>query len=136
MARQVSYTVVSNPVPSEQSELYVLFAGESQTKPAHRIGPKVYSFYLMHHVLSGSGTFHCAGGVFEIRQGQTFLIPPEQLISYEASEQDPWRYRWIAFNGGQAAELAESAGLTIARPVIDTGANKRIGVLFRSIDRT
>ncbi|GGD75862.1 AraC family transcriptional regulator [Paenibacillus nasutitermitis] len=136
MARPVSYTVVSNPVPSEHGELYVLFAGESQTRSAHRIGPKVYSFYLMHHVLSGSGTFHCAGGEYELKQGQSFLIPPEQLVSYVANEQDPWRYRWIAFNGRQAPEMAEWAGLSAARPVIDTGSNRRIGVLFRSMERT
>ncbi len=49
----ITYSVVSNPVPNEHGDIYVLFSGESQTKPSHMIGPKVYDFYLMHHVLSG-----------------------------------------------------------------------------------
>ncbi|QYR20579.1 AraC family transcriptional regulator [Paenibacillus sp. sptzw28] len=136
MARPFSYTVVSNPIPNEHGDLYVLFSGESQTKPGHLIGPKVYDFYLMHHVLSGSGTFTCADKQYELQQGQTFLIPPEQLISYASSESDPWRYRWIAFEGRMAAGLAASVGLSDHQPVIDTEKNKRIGVLFHSIERT
>ncbi|WP_274649426.1 AraC family transcriptional regulator [Paenibacillus humicola] len=135
MERPFSYSVISNPVPNEHGDLYVLFSGESQTKPGHRIGPKVYDFYLMHHVLSGSGTFTCAGSRYELRAGQTFLIEPEQLIGYASDEDDPWRYRWIAFEGRQAAALAAFAGLSSENPVLDTGDNPRIGALFRSVER-
>jgi AraC-like DNA-binding protein len=136
MERPFSYSVISNPVPNEHGDLYVLFAGESQTKPGHRIGPKVYDFYLMHHVLSGSGTFTCAGKQHELRAGHTFLIEPEQLIGYCSDESEPWHYRWIAFEGRQAAALTAAARLDAAQPIIDTGANPRVGVLFRSIARS
>ncbi|SDX66289.1 AraC family transcriptional regulator [Paenibacillus sp. CF384] len=136
MSLQPTYTVLSNPVPNEHGDLYVLFSGESQTKPDHLIGPKVYDFYLMHHILSGAGTFAYAGGQYELRAGQTFLIPPGQLISYASSEADPWRYRWIAFEGRLAEQLVGGAGLDSAMPIVDTGGNPRVGVLFRSIQRT
>lgn len=135
MERPVTYTVVSNPVPSADDDLYVLFSGESQTKPGHRIGPKVYDFFLMHHVLSGEGAFTCAGEPHELKAGHSFLIPPEQLIGYAASEDDPWRYRWIAFEGRRAEALAVAVGLSAASPVIDTGRNRRIGALFHSVER-
>ncbi|NBD23579.1 AraC family transcriptional regulator [Paenibacillus glycinis] len=135
MELPTTYTVLSNPVPDSHGDLYVLFAGESQTKPGHLIGPKVYDFYLMHHVLSGSGSFVCAGIRHELRAGHTFLIHPEQLISYESSEADPWRYRWIAFHGGPAQALVAETGLEPASPLLDTGRNPRIAVLFHHIMR-
>ncbi|CAH1210844.1 HTH-type transcriptional activator RhaS [Paenibacillus plantiphilus] len=136
MGKQAGYTVVSNPVPALHGDLYVLFTGESQTKPNHRIGPKVYGFYLLHHVLAGSGTFTCADQTYTLHAGQSFLIQPDQLISYESHVEAPWHYRWIAFEGRQAEELIASAGLSTEQPIIDTGANRRIGALFRSMERT
>ncbi|MBB3108526.1 AraC-like DNA-binding protein [Paenibacillus phyllosphaerae] len=133
--REFSYSVVSNPVPNEHGDLYVLFSGESQTRPGHRIGPKVYDFYLMHHVLSGKGSFTVGDATYPLQSGETFLIRPEQLISYASDEADPWRYRWIAFEGKQAADLTLAAHLTPGSPCVNTGPNRRIGVLFRSIER-
>ncbi|UVI31641.1 AraC family transcriptional regulator [Paenibacillus spongiae] len=135
MERPFTYSVVSNPTSHSDGDLYVLFSGESQTKPGHRIGPKIYDFYLMHHVLSGRGTFTAAGKPYELHAGQTFLIRPEQLISYAAHETEPWRYRWIAFEGRQADRLA-SPFLQGEQQVVDTGGNRRIGVLYRSIERS
>ncbi|MFC5652839.1 AraC family transcriptional regulator [Paenibacillus solisilvae] len=136
MELPVTYNVVSNPIPNEHGDLYVLFAGESQTKPAHIVGPKVYDFFLMHHVLSGSGSFSYEGGQSTVRAGQSFIIHPEQLISYASNENEPWRYRWIAFEGSHAGELAAGAGLSKLNPIIDTGQNPRVRVLFNSIARS
>lgn len=130
-----TYSVLSNPVLDEHGDIYVLFSGESQTKPSHVIGPKVYDFYLMHHILSGTGTFTYAGAVHELQAGQSFLIHPDQLISYASSEDNPWRYRWIAFEGKRAAGLVAGAGLDTTVPIIDTENNRRISVLFHSIQR-
>src|SRR5690606_14208328 len=104
------YTVASNPSPMPASgeaaaSLHVLFAGESQTKPGHRLGPKVYDFYLMHLILSGRGTFTYNGTRRELSAGDTFLIRPEELVSYESDQGEPWRYRWIAFAGARADSL-------------------------------
>lgn len=131
-----TYTVLSNPVPNEHGDLYVLFAGESQTKPSHMLGPKVYDFYLIHHVLSGTGSFTCAGQRHELHAGQTFLIHPDQLVSYAASEHDPWRYRWIAFEGRMAAMLVAEAGLDLLAPIVSTARNPRIKALYHSMMRT
>lgn len=136
--QQDMYTVASNPVirDVENASLNVLFAGESQTKPLHRLGPKVYDFYLMHIVLEGKGLFICDGAKHELRAGHTFLIEPEQLISYESDNDEPWRYRWVAFNGLQAAELLAAAGFTAERQVVFTEDKRRSGALFRQIYET
>ncbi|SFE97703.1 AraC-type DNA-binding protein [Paenibacillus algorifonticola] len=133
MTRPENYKVASSPMIIENDLLHVLFAGESQTKPAHRLGPKVYDFYLMHVVLEGSGIFICGDNRYELRAGHTFLIEPEQLVSYESDVQNPWRYRWVAFRGTLAGGLLEAAGLSVAQPVVDTGSSKRPAVLFHHI---
>jgi len=133
--QQDMYTVASNPVIGDgmTSKLNVLFAGESQTKPLHRLGPKVYDFYLMHIVLEGKGLFICDGVKHELHAGHTFLIEPEQLISYESDGDSPWRYRWVAFNGTMSAELVAAAGFTAEQQVVFTPDKRRAVALFRQI---
>lgn len=130
-----TYTVVSNPVSIEHGDLNVLFSGESQTRPGHRIGPKVYDFWLLHHVLSGTGVYRVEGTEYRLRAGHAFLIAPGRLIEYAADERDPWRYRWVAFAGSQSEALAASAGFTAARPVTDAGRSLRPAALIGRIQR-
>ncbi|MCY9665918.1 AraC family transcriptional regulator [Paenibacillus alginolyticus] len=135
MTKSESYYVVSNPLPSQVSELTVLFAGESQTKPEHRLGPKVYDYYLIHYVISGKGVFSSQGEEYELGAGDSFVIEPEQLISYVSDETDPWHYCWIAFTGTQAAALVSSTGVNPLQPIIHTKRNRHIPVLFRHIQQ-
>ncbi|KRE35603.1 AraC family transcriptional regulator [Paenibacillus sp. Soil724D2] len=135
MPKSESYYVVSNPLPSQESELTVLFAGESQTKPEHRLGPKVYDYFLIHYVISGKGVFSSQGEEYELGAGDSFVIEPEQLISYVSDETDPWHYCWIAFTGTQAAALVASTGLNPLQPIIHTKRNRHIPVLFRHIQQ-
>ncbi|MDQ0891593.1 AraC-like DNA-binding protein [Paenibacillus sp. V4I9] len=135
MPKSESYYVVSNPLPSQESDLTVLFAGESQTKPEHRLGPKVYDYYLIHYVISGKGVFSSQGEEYELGAGDSFVIEPEQLISYVSDETDPWHYCWIAFTGTQAAALVASTGVNPLQPIINTKRNRHIPVLFRHIQQ-
>ncbi|SDO01010.1 AraC-type DNA-binding protein [Paenibacillus sp. yr247] len=135
MPKSDSYYVVSNPLPSGESALTVLFAGESQTKPLHRLGPKVYDYYLIHYVISGKGVFSYQGEEYELGAGDSFVINPEQLISYLSDETDPWHYCWIAFTGEQAASLVASTGINPQQPIIHTTRNRHIPVLFRHIQQ-
>ncbi|MDD9270618.1 AraC family ligand binding domain-containing protein [Paenibacillus sp. GCM10023248] len=135
MPNKESYYVVSNPLPPGEGALTVLFAGESQTKPVHRLGPKVYDYYLIHYVISGRGVFSSRGEEYELGPGDSFVIEPEQLISYVSDEHDPWHYCWIAFTGEQASELIASAGINPLRPIIHNTRNRHIPVIFRHIQR-
>jgi len=130
-----TYTVASQSesVFAQSQPLQVLFAGESQTKPAHRLGPKLYDFYLMHIVLSGKGTFTLQDQTFELEAGGTFLIQPEQIISYEADTDEPWCYRWVAFKGEQAAALIALAGFSPQRPVQTLTDKRRAAIIFRQL---
>jgi len=113
-----TYSVASNPIFQEQSEIHVLFSGESQTKPQHILGPKVYDYYLLHHVISGRGLFSIEQQSYTLEAGDSFLISPEQLISYVSDEVDPWHYRWVAFDGTAAARILQEVGFTTHQPIV------------------
>lgn len=119
--RKESYRVASNPDMNEPNQqwLHVLFAGESHTRPTHRLGPKVYDFYLMHFILSGKGSFSTEQKRYHLQAGDTFLIRPNELISYESDSLDPWHYRWVAFRGDQAEHLVTTAGFTSGCEIIN-----------------
>ncbi|MEK3882335.1 AraC family transcriptional regulator [Paenibacillus sp. PL2-23] len=134
-----SYSVVSSQVTAGRANprLHILFCGESQTKPGHRLGPKVYEFHLMHLVLSGKGAFTLEGQRHELGAGDTFLIKPGQLISYESDPEDPWQYRWIAFRGSDAPQLAELGGFYASEgQVVSLQDPRRAAVLYRRVFAT
>jgi len=130
-----TYRVASNPDMTEPNQkwLHVLFAGESHTKPNHRLGPKVYDFYLMHIVLSGSGSFITEHNRYELNAGDTFLIRPNELISYESDSNDPWHYRWVAFRGEQAEHLVTIAGFNSGCEVMNHVSLEPVGSYYHDI---
>lgn len=117
---QHTYSVGSNPVYFSRQPLHVLFAGESQTLPLHQAGPKIYEYYLLHYIESGSGIFRTEQRTYELGAGDCFLIHPGQLVSYISDQHRPWRYRWAAFTGEEAGALARQAGFTPLAPVLST----------------
>lgn len=131
--RTDSYYVVSNPQPPDNDDLVVLFTGNSQTKPGHKPGPKVVDYYLLHHVQSGSGTYTAQGITYRLGPGDSFLIEPGKLISYKADEEDPWFYRWIAFEGPRAARILQQIGLSSSQPIVHTGRRRSVGVLYHQV---
>ncbi|PYI54604.1 AraC family transcriptional regulator [Paenibacillus flagellatus] len=129
------YSFAVNPRPGK-GELTVLFSGRERTLPAHNVGPQVRDYYLVHHVLSGRGTFQCMGRTYELSAGDSFFIFPGELIRYTADEHSPWTYRWIGFRGDRAEELLSGLGITQHRAVAKPIRHRRAAALFRAIERT
>lgn len=129
------FTVGINLSPRDRS-LAVLFSGEGKPYPAHKIGPAVHSYYLMHTVLSGEGVFECGGQSLVCREGDTFIIFPGVLFSYEADASQPWHYIWVAFQGEAAHDLMEDLGLTPRQPVIHKTSIRGLAGLYRRIRRS
>ncbi|MNJ34350.1 AraC family transcriptional regulator [Paenibacillus bouchesdurhonensis] len=130
---QETYSAAANPEVFDESDLHILFAGESQTRPDHRVGPKVYDYYLLHFVEEGTGSFQTEYSIYELQPGDGFLILPNQLVSYASDIATPWRYRWIAFTGAKVPALLERAGLTPQHPVIHTPTDSSIPQLLLSV---
>jgi AraC-like DNA-binding protein len=92
-----------------QLEFY--FCGREKCKPGHTFGPAVRTHFLFHFILSGSGFYERAGHRYEIRQGQGFLILPDESTRYGANPADPWEYCWIGFGGREAENILRECGL-------------------------
>ncbi|GGF74394.1 AraC family transcriptional regulator [Paenibacillus albidus] len=121
-----TYSVGSNPVYYDNQRRHVLFAGQSQTLPNHQAGPKIYDYYLLHFIVSGSGTFRTEQRTYELGAGDCFLIHPGQLVSYVSDPRQPWHYRWAAFTGIEADSLVLRAGFTPLQPVLSAGEESTI----------
>lgn len=71
--------------------------GTEDCAPSHAFGPAVRTFWLLHHVSAGQGTFVREGKTYHLRAGDVFVIPPYLETYYEADAQKPWQYEWIGF---------------------------------------
>lgn len=115
-----TYLVATNPdlISPQHHYLHVLFSGESQTKPSHKQGPKLYNFYLLHIVISGTGYFQTERARYKLTAGDAFLIRPHELITYESDKHNPWHYVWIAFNGEYSSAILETSGFTANKDIL------------------
>jgi len=96
--------------------------GMHECDPFYARGPHVRNHYLFHYVYSGKGTLSSEDDkgtviVHEIEEGQGFMIWPNQVTSYAADGDNPWKYYWVEFNGFKARELVLESGLSLANPI-------------------
>ena len=71
--------------------------GYEDCAPRHSFGPAVRSFWLLHYVVSGTGTFYREGRSYRVEAGEIFVIPPFLETYYEADGEHPWHYIWVGF---------------------------------------
>lgn len=104
----------------EPGSLCVNCCGCSRTEPLHSFGPALKPHYTIHYVLSGKGKFSVSGKEYFLEAGYGFLIEPDELVFYQADEEEPWMYVWVGFGGGQAGEYVEKMGLSNQQPVFES----------------
>ena len=96
--------------------------GWEECSPLHSFGPSVRNHYLFHYVISGCGTLYSNAEDGRDREyalvaNQGFLICPGQINTYIASEDQPWKYAWVEFDGLRAEECLSNAGLSRSQPI-------------------
>jgi AraC-like DNA-binding protein len=133
--RPSSHSVAINPYPGK-GEVVVLFGGNAQTAPNHRVGLQVLDYHLVHYVVSGKGSFQCLGREYKLHAGDSFFIFPGELAGYASDDKDPWNYRWIGFKGTHVDQILSNIGISAHRPTIGPNANRRIPVLYHQIQQT
>lgn len=111
------------------SEIFPLFFGWEKCRNGHSFGPAVRECFLIHYILDGKGSFTC-GRTYRLQKGRCFLICPGDVTFYQADENDPWSYCWIAFGGESAETLLRRAGLGKDNPVF---GNDRISEVFQTL---
>jgi len=70
-------------------------------------GPLEKNYYLIHCVLSGSGSFTVGNIKYHLDPGDAFLIRPNQTVLYAADQNSEWEYAFFAFNGAVARQLLD-----------------------------
>ena len=88
-------------------ELNPVVFGQEQCPSGHSHGPSVRSYVLIHHVLSGKGTFFSERGTFSVSEGEAFIILPGEVFRYVADKDEPWSYVWIGFDGTLSERFKE-----------------------------
>ena len=101
----------------KRGSLFVNCCGCSRTEPLHSFGPAQKPHYLIHFVLSGQGKFSIRGKDYFLEPGYGFLIPPEELVFYQADKEDPWTYVWVGFSGNTAQDTVKTMGLSLNNPI-------------------
>lgn len=95
--------------------------GYEQCEPFHTFGPGMRNHYLIHYIISGTGTYRTSfngkDAEYHLSSGQAFLIEPNRLIHYYADKETPWEYMWIEFDGLKAKEFIRQAGLSQDSPI-------------------
>ncbi|WP_151736412.1 AraC family transcriptional regulator ['Paenibacillus yunnanensis' Narsing Rao et al. 2020] len=102
----------------DERDFTVLFAGEARPRPGHKIGPSIHEYYLIHTVLEGEGLFQSEATPWPCRAGDTFVIFPGSLFSYQADQARPWCYAWIALQGDAVSGLLKAIGISKEQPVL------------------
>ncbi len=105
----------------EYFDITIYQYGSEQCVPCHAFGPGMRNHYLIHCILSGSGTYRSnyqnKTAEYHLHAGQVFLIEPDHLVHYYADQKDPWEYMWIEFDGLKAREYLTEAGLSQGAPI-------------------
>ena len=97
--------------------LRVTQCGTEKCASGHQFGPFVRDCYLIHYIFSGCGTYFYHGKAYPLHAGQGFLIFPDEVTTYRASEETPWHYGWIGYTGDAAAALTSETGFSREAPV-------------------
>lgn len=127
-----SFEVVLNPA-SAIGELSVLFSGKGEPIGGHKVGPAVHENFLIHTVYEGKGLFDIGGNIHTCTAGDTFVIFPDSLVSYEADEQEPWQYAWVGFTGHYAMTFLAGLGITPHHPVVTNCDLPRLDTYYSRI---
>ena len=95
------------------SDFNPLFFGREECRSGHSFGPAIRKYTLIHYVERGRGVLCKDGEEYAVKAGEMFIILPEEITFYKADDDDPWVYRWIAFDGA-ASEVFANIGPVVA----------------------
>lgn len=97
------------------------------------MGPVSRNNYLIHHVVSGKGYYEVNETVYEVKEGDTFIIYPNVPVRYYADQENPWEYYWVGFVGADAKALLARTDFTPEHMVITTHRSQELKNLLLNI---
>ena len=112
-----------------KSPVYVIAYGKEEISENAHYRRCVRPNCILHYVLSGEGFFNgCRVG-----EGQGFLITPDAVSEYHSSEDKPWKYFFVIFNGENALDLISGYVRADSHGIFDVGGLPKLIGLADSI---
>ena len=65
---------------------------------------EVLKHAVIHYVIKGCGTFKVNDKIYNLKEGDIFILLKGMDVEYLASVDNPWEYCWIGFSGSKASE--------------------------------
>ncbi|MGU8156010.1 AraC family transcriptional regulator [Clostridium perfringens] len=96
----------------ENFEMNVDECGIEQGIPGLGYNYEVLKNAVIHYVTKGYGTFKFNGKVYNLKQGDIFILLKGMQVEYVASIDDPWEYYWIGFSGSNANKYLNRTSIT------------------------
>lgn len=82
---------------NENSTIKPITCGYEECLKGHFFGPTKRNYYLIHFILSGTGTYTVNNKEYSLKANDIFIIKPNETTFYKASEDNPWQYVWVGF---------------------------------------
>ena len=112
-----SYHCLGN-LNNDNVDLRLVYCGYEDCEPGHRFGPNKRAAYVIHVIVRGKGRLEVGGKVFYLKEGDAFVLRPEEEAWYTADYMDPWTYMWVGFQGMKAEECTVNCGFDNEHHVI------------------
>lgn len=94
----------------QQYGLNLNFCGMEVCEKGHVFGPSIRSQFLFHYIIDGFGSYTVGKHTYKLKKGQGFMIIPGDSTVYKADDQNPWTYKWFAFDGHDAPQMVAQCG--------------------------
>lgn len=88
----------------ENFEMSLDECGIEQGIPGFGYKYEVLKDAVIHYITRGYGTFKINDEVYNLKQGDIFILLKGMNVEYIASMDEPWEYYWIGFSGSKANE--------------------------------
>ncbi len=114
-----SYKTDTNDLVRTAS-LEVHNVGFQKCHSEHKWGPGIRNHFLIHHIISGKGTYQIGNILYNLNSGDTFLVYPDIEVAYWADIEQPWEYYWLGLSGSDAERLLDMTDFSEETPVISS----------------
>lgn len=95
----------------ENFEMNVDECGIEQGIPGFGYKYEVLKSAVIHYINKGYGTFKINDEVYNLKQGDIFILLKGMKVEYMASIDEPWEYYWIGFSGSKANEYLNRSSI-------------------------
>ena len=109
----------------ENFEVNLDECGIEQGIPGFGYKYEVLKSSVIHYVTKGCGTFKFNNKVYNLKEGDIFILLKGMDVEYMASIDDPWEYYWIGFSGSKVGEYLNRTSI-IDSYVANCSGNSKI----------